>query len=108
MGDTPEQGGAHVDVDHGPGDVQALLVVAHEAAPAGHPAKGLLNGLITNDKFCLTRMGWLRLSWPRARVGPRVSGASQTPGEATHCGEALETAARVAGPAQDGGGGHGA
>ena len=28
----------------------------------------VLNGLITNNKFCLTRMGRLRLSWLRAGV----------------------------------------
>ena len=29
------------------------------------PGKGAFNGLITNDKFCLTRYGQLQLSWSR-------------------------------------------
>ena len=84
------------------------FVIADETAAARGPGDGSLNGLIANDKFCLTRLIRLRLSWPRARVGPRVSVASQAPGEATHCGEAHETAAaRMARPAQQRGGGHG-
>ena len=31
---------AHSDEDHGMGDVDTLLVVAHEAAPPLHPAEG--------------------------------------------------------------------
>ena len=34
---SPEQDASKSDVDHGSGTVDALFVVAHEAAPAGHP-----------------------------------------------------------------------
>ena len=81
--------------------VGATLVAYGQAPEAGQPSKSALNGLIANDKFCLTRLVRLRLSWPRPRVGLRVSAASQAPSEVTHCGEAHETAAaRMAGPAR--------
>jgi hypothetical protein len=32
------------------------------------PGKGALNGIIANDKFCMTRYGQLRLSWSRHAV----------------------------------------
>ena len=40
MGDAPEKKASHGDVDHGFGHVDALLVVAHEPTPAGHPGEG--------------------------------------------------------------------
>lgn len=43
MCDAPEQEGAHGDVDHGLGHVEALLVVANEASPTDHPAEGALH-----------------------------------------------------------------
>ena len=83
-------------------DVGAALVADGQAAELAEPRQGALNGLIANDKFCLTRTGRLRLSWPRARVGPRVGAPPQAPGEATHCG-GEHAAAHVACPAH----GHG-
>src|SRR5258708_36762658 len=32
----------------------------------------VINGLITNDKFCLTRHGRLLLTWPRSHPLPRA------------------------------------
>lgn len=58
---------------------------------------GLLNGLITNDKFCLTRPGRLRLSWSRARG--RSPAPAYPPGESTHRGGEHATAAHLARPA---------
>jgi predicted ATPase len=41
-------------------------------------AKALLNGMITNDKFCCTRWGQLQLSWWRRPLRLR-SGADPEP-----------------------------
>ena len=71
MADAAQEQATHGDMDEGFRHVEPRLVVPHQAALADHPAEGALNGLITNDKFCLTRTGRLRLSWPRARGGLR-------------------------------------
>jgi hypothetical protein len=55
----------------------------------------MLNGLITNDKFCLSRFGRLALQWPRSPLHLRAaSGASLTAslGEEVHQGGSHETA----------------
>lgn len=49
MGDASEQQGAHGNVDHGLGYVEALLVVADEAPPADHPAEGALHDPAVGD-----------------------------------------------------------
>lgn len=43
MSDSPEEKRSERDVDHGFGDVEALLIVSHEASPSGHPAEGSLD-----------------------------------------------------------------
>ncbi len=43
MCNATEQQGAHGDVDHGLGHVEALLLVADQSAPADHPAEGALH-----------------------------------------------------------------
>ena len=43
MGNPAEQEGAHADVDHGLGYVEAALVVTDEAASTDHPAEGPLH-----------------------------------------------------------------
>jgi hypothetical protein len=63
------------EVVEGEMDIGAAFVADGEAAVATEPSQRALNGLITNDKFCLTRAERLRLSWPRARVGPTGVGA---------------------------------
>ena len=60
-------------------------------------AKELLNGLITNDKFCLTRAGRLRLSCPRARV--RSLAPAYSSGDVIHRGGEYAAAAHLARPA---------
>jgi hypothetical protein len=91
--------GDHVEA--GEGRVQALVVLDQTPATGG-PGEGALNGLITNDKFCLTRTGRLRVNWPRSRGGLRTAAASQLSGEVTRRGEehAAAAAAHLAGPAR--------
>ena len=67
-------------------NVGAALIADGEAAVAAEPGQRPLNGLITNDKFCLTRMGQLRLSWSRARSGLWEAAVPQLFGEAIHRG----------------------
>lgn len=43
MGNSAENDAAHGEENHGFGDVDALLVVAYEASPAGHPSKASLD-----------------------------------------------------------------
>src|SRR5215208_1657930 len=91
--------------------------VAHREllCPEGDPPQVLqptddpLNGLITNDKFCLTRTGRLQLSWPRARWAGRAWPARHPPDEVTHRGgeHAGPATARVARAADRRAGGHG-
>src|SRR5215216_5870727 len=38
-----EKKASHCDVDHGLGDVEAVLVVAHETPPAHEPSEGALD-----------------------------------------------------------------
>jgi hypothetical protein len=66
---------------------------------ATDPRQGAFNGLITNDKFCLTRVRRLQLSWPRARGGLRGAAAPQLSGEVTHRGGEHAAAAYLACPA---------
>src|SRR4051794_18080421 len=87
-------------------EVEGDLAQEGEVARGGavpHPAvvlaEGDVNGLIANDKFCLTRPGRLRLSGPRARGRPRVSAALQLRGEVTHRGGEDATATHLADPA---------
>jgi len=72
-----------------------------DGIPIPHPAviflEGDVNGLITNDKFCLTRAGRLRLSWPRARV--RSLPPAYSSGDVIHRGGEHAAAAHLARPA---------
>lgn len=43
MGDTAQEEVSHGDVDHGPGDVETLLEVADEPAPADQPSESPLD-----------------------------------------------------------------
>ena len=74
-------------------DGQLLLPANQEPPEGAQPGKGPLNGLITNDKFCLTRTERLQLSWPRARVPHRPAARPYPPNEVTHRGGQHATAA---------------
>ena len=79
------------------GDIEASDAIAGETIPMRQPTKAPLNGLITNDKLCLTRAGRLRLSWPRARV--RSLAPAYSSGEVIHRGGEYAAAAHLARPA---------
>src|SRR5215210_9078002 len=96
-GEEPDAG----DESPGAGAFDCFLPVLGKASAPAEPGECAFNGLITNDKFCLTRMGQLRLSWPRTRGRQRRSVAPQLPGEVTHRGEEhAAAAAHVAGSAR--------
>ncbi len=86
---------------HGKGDkVQPsqgfgqALVIASQPPETRHPGKVALNGLITNDKFCLTRYGQLQLNWSRYTgylVGKAKRAAMYPADEHAHLGGTDET-----------------
>src|SRR5215213_8131261 len=90
---SPDQSADGGNGDQGVGHCRELFIVAHQAPVLHDPGEGPFNGLITNDKICLTRPGQLRLSWPRARGGLRGPGRPQLPGEVTRRGEQHAAAA---------------
>lgn len=49
MSDTSEEEGAEGDVDHCLGDVEALLVISHQASPAHYPSEGSLHNPTTGQ-----------------------------------------------------------
>ena len=95
---TPEDGNEG-DLDEGDEVLLGPLEDRVQSSVVRDPGKGTFNGLITNDKFCLTRIGRLQLSWPRARGGRQETAAPQLPGEITHRGGDDAAAASMACPA---------
>jgi hypothetical protein len=96
--ETPQQDAAHGEIEHHLAGLDQAFVVLGEPSTGSQPGDGPLNGLITNDKFCLTRTGRLQLSWPRARHRLRRAVAPHLPDEVTHQGgqHARSAATRLA------------
>ena len=72
---------------------QAFIIFA-QAPRTVQPTEGALNGLITNDKFCLSRTGRLTLSWSRRlpHLRDQPSGETAYPSDETsHRGGTYET-----------------
>src|SRR5688572_8716020 len=74
------------DLDKGDEMLLGPVEDSVQSAVAAEPDEGAFNGLITNDKFCLTRIGRLQLNLSRVRSEPRASKLPQLFGEATHRG----------------------
>jgi hypothetical protein len=71
-----------------------LFIVFTQAPLTVHPTEGALNGLITNDKFCLSRTGRLTLTWSRRplRLQDHPTGNTAYPSDgSTHRGGTNET-----------------
>ena len=51
MGDPAQQRAPHGDMDHGFGHVQPGFIIAHEPAPACHPAKGMFDHPTSRQYF---------------------------------------------------------
>jgi hypothetical protein len=99
--EATQQDAAHGEIEQHFTGFDETLIVLGQPPVGGEPTDGPLNGLITNDKFCLTRMGQLQLSWPRARHRLRRAVAPHLPDEVTHQGgqHAGSAATRLAGSA---------
>jgi hypothetical protein len=87
----------HVEQDKGQGDQYEAIGRIGRGGPAAHlacaPIAGL-NGLITNDKFCMSRMGRLKLSWSRYPLRLRGQAMGQPvypPDESSRRGGSRET-----------------
>ena len=76
-GETAGHEAGHGGVDEGLAGLAEALVVLAEASAVPQPGEGALNGLITNDKFCLTRQVSLSLRWRTSASGPWLSTAPQ-------------------------------
>jgi len=82
------------DVNHGFAGRRTAFIIASEPPGAGEPGESAFNGLITNDKFCLSRTGRLTLSWSRRlpHLRDQPSGETAYPSDETsHRGGTYET-----------------
>jgi hypothetical protein len=74
---------------------RALLIPGGDPTPLFEPIDAALNGLFTNDKFCLSRFGQLSLTWwryPLRLRGRRSDLQTASRGEMAHQGGSHETA----------------
>jgi hypothetical protein len=66
-GKTSRHQARHGKADHRLTGVNQVFIVFAQAPVTTQPGESAFNGLITNDKFCLTRTGRLTLTWSRRR-----------------------------------------
>ena len=99
--ETTQQDAGHGEVQQHLTSLDQTFIVLRQPPVGGKPRQCPFNGLITNDKFCLTRTARLQLSWPRARHRLRGAVAPHLPDEVTHQGgqHARSAATRLAGSA---------
>jgi hypothetical protein len=75
-------------------EIQPRLAGLNDSVADGLNAMFAHNGLITNDKFCMSRSGRLTLSWSRHPLRLRKAsdgGSAYPPNENSHCGGPYET-----------------
>jgi hypothetical protein len=87
-----DDGGEH---DHRPVIGRVFLIPGRQSAPLLEAVDAALNGLFTNDKFCLSRFGQLSLTWwryPLRLRGRHSDLQTASLGEVAHRGGSHETA----------------
>lgn len=91
---TTDHAAGHRDIDHRFAPAWETFIVLAQPATLRQPGECPLNGLIINDKFCLTRGARLHLNWPRAQWQgnrPMVSTLDYPLDASTHPGGSDET-----------------
>src|SRR5688500_655497 len=94
MGQASDHQAGHCQVNHGFAARGQDLIILTQPPTLRQPRECPLNGLIINDKFCLTRPAQLQLDWPRAQLRghqPGYDTSDYPPDVTTHRGGSDET-----------------